>query len=152
VTRKITDDERRLAILPQVLRHRELDLLTEPFTDRQTRRRVGAVAADERRVLAIVAEVGILELAPLDAEGVEADGTAGDAEKIGREKRQRRLGVGRSHQRRRDLAGCASALIRGEIDCRPLQRSRQRHRDVLATEPCFRRDVELGMNVAAVGE
>ena len=146
---KVADHERRLAVLTQVLRHRELDLIAQALAQGQSGRRVGPVVADQRRVFA---EVGILELAALDAEGVEANRAARDAKQIGRQQRQRGFGVAGADDLRGDLTRGARAFLGCEIDARPLERAGQRHRDVVAVQSRFGGDVEFGVDVAAIGE
>ena len=109
--REVTDDERGLAVLAQVLRHRELDVVAQPLADGEARGRIGVVGADERGVFVVVAEIAIGEVAALEPEGIEADGPPGDAEQVGGEQRQRGFGVRRADNLRRDLARRARAFF-----------------------------------------
>ena len=143
--REIADDERRLAVLAQVLRDRELDLIAQPLADRQSGRRVGAVVADQRRVFLVVAEVAI-EKSPRSTRNASrpiarpvtpsrsADSSVNAVSVL---VEPTRLGG--------DLAGRPRSVLGGQIDRRPLERAGQRHGDVAvaAADVRFGGDVEL---------
>ena len=154
-SRQEADDERGLAALAQVLRNRDLDLIAQALADRQAGGRVGlAGAADQRRIVLVIAEIGIGIVAALEPERVEADGTSGDAKQVGREQGQRGLGVGVADHHRSDLTWCHRPACEGrqvELRAAPTCPSASSSR----RSPPMRRfggDVELGMDVAEVGE
>jgi hypothetical protein len=126
-----------LAVLAQVLRHRELDLIARALAQRQSG--LGSVRrADQRRVFA---KVRILELAALDAEGVEVIARPvlpnGSADNVSA------VSVLRSDDLRGDLTrGAQPSRMRDR--CRPLERAGQRHRDVVAVQSRFGGDGDSG--------